>query len=97
MSEAAALTELRHLRVLNANAVSGPLSWGFPAPTAFAGFTHALQRRLGSVRLGGIGIICHGFEPQVVRAPGANTYGFRLMRHPYIAGWKQFQNKAAAL
>lgn len=95
MSEAAALIELSHLRVHNANAVSGPLSWGFPSPTAFAGFAHALQRRLGNVSFGGIGIVCHDFEPQVIRT--GFTQRFRLMRLPYIAGWKQFQNKAAAL
>lgn len=95
MSEAAALIELSHLRVHNANAVSGPLSWGFPSPTAFAGFAHALQRRLGNVSFGGVGIVCHGFEPQVIRT--GFTQSFRLMRPPYIAGWKQFQNKAAAL
>lgn len=97
MSETAALIELSRLRVHNANAVSGPLSWGFPAPTAFTGFTHALQRHLGDLRLGGVGIVCHGFEPQVIRTSGGYTQSFRLMRHPYIAGWKQFQNKAAAL
>lgn len=97
MSETAALIELRHLRVHNANAVSGPLSWGFPSPTAFVGFTHALQRGLDGVRLGGIGIVCHGFEPRITRPPGSYTHRFRLMRHPYIAGWKKFQNKAAAL
>ena len=37
---------LPHLRVQNANAISSPLTWGFPAPTAFLGFVHALERRL---------------------------------------------------
>lgn len=97
MLETTALIELGHLRIHNANAVSGPLSWGFPAPTAFTGFVHALQRRLGNVLLGGVGVICHGFEPQVIRPRGSYTHRFQLMRHPYIAGWKQFQNKAAAL
>lgn len=88
MPNAAALIELKHLRIHNANAVSGPLSWGFPSPTAFTGFTHALQRRLGNVRFGGVGIVCHGFEPQV-DGKGELTQSFRLQRHPYIAGWKK--------
>ena len=37
---------LPRLRVQNANAISGPLSWGFPSPTAFTGFVHALERKL---------------------------------------------------
>ena len=37
---------LPNLRVQNANAISGPFSWGFPAPSAFTGFVHALSRKL---------------------------------------------------
>ncbi|WP_279456876.1 type I-F CRISPR-associated protein Csy2 [Aeromonas veronii] len=36
---------LRHLKVENANAISG-LTYGFPAISHFLGFTHALSRRL---------------------------------------------------
>lgn len=93
---AAALVEVSHLRVENANAVSGPLSWGFPPPTAFTGFTHALARRLEDVTLGGVGIVCHRFDPQVYRT-GSYTQVFRLARHPYYAGWKSFKNEAAAI
>ena len=46
--EAGGLLILPRLQVQNANAVSGPLTWGFPAPTAFTGFAHALDRRLSS-------------------------------------------------
>lgn len=98
MSETFSLLLLRHLRVQNANAVSGPLSWGFPSPTAFTGFTHALQRRLDDIKLGGVGIVCHRFEPQVDQPDGAWRPGhFRLARHPYIAGHKKFDNKASAI
>jgi len=97
MSNAAALLVISHLRVENANAVSGPLTWGFPPPTAFTGFARALQRRLDGVELGGVGIVCHHFGPQVYRPPGAFAQVFRLMRHPYNAGWKSFKNEAAAL
>ena len=74
---------LPHLRVQNANAISGPLSWGFPAPSAFTGFVHALHRRLGSqkITLDGVGVVCHGFEPQVYK-PNRYTYKFNLARHP---------------
>jgi CRISPR-associated protein Csy2 len=81
---------LPHLRVQNANAISGPLSWGFPPPSAFTGFVHALHRRFGSsaVRLDGVGIVCHQFRPQVYR-PGGNRYKpyrFCLARHPVGKG-----------
>jgi len=98
MSEICALIHIDRLRVENANAVSGPLSWGFPSPTAFTGFSHALERRLTGVRLGGVGIICHRFDPQVDFPAGPWRPGrFRLARHPYIAGWKKFKNEAAAI
>ena len=86
MSEVTALIEIGRLRVHNANAVSGPLSWGFPAPSAFTGFVHALDRELNETRLGGVGIVCHQFDPQVT---GSYTQSFRLMRHPYKASWRQ--------
>ena len=74
---------LPHLRVQNANAISGPLTWGFPAPSAFTGFVHALHRRLGGreITLDGAGIVCHGFAPQVYQ-PNRYTYKFSLARHP---------------
>lgn len=72
------------LRVQNANAISGPFSWGFPAPSAFTGFTHALSRRLSDTQyadwtFGGTGIVCHAFEPQVT---GRYVKNFRLTRNP---------------
>ena len=44
--DAGGLLILPRLQIQNANAISGPLTWGFPAPTAFTGFVHALERRL---------------------------------------------------
>lgn len=85
MPEARALLLLKRLQVQNANAISGPLSWGFPAPTAFTGFAHALQRRLSAtmkITFDGVGIICHRFDPQVFEPPGRRTRIFRLTRNP---------------
>ncbi|MGB7344257.1 MAG: type I-F CRISPR-associated protein Csy2 [Pirellulaceae bacterium] len=59
---------LRRLQVRGANALSSSLTYGFPAVTAFMGFGHALQRKLGGgdsngqVRVNGVGMICHQFE-----------------------------------
>ncbi|HRX70992.1 MAG: type I-F CRISPR-associated protein Csy2 [Candidatus Competibacteraceae bacterium] len=83
---------LPRLQIQNANAISGPLTWGFPAPTAFIGFAHALERRLsegspydfGEVREGfdGVGIVCHGFQPQITQPAGRRTQVFNLTRNP---------------
>lgn len=77
---------LPRLRVQNANAISSPLTWGFPPPSAFTGFTHALQRRLNSqgldLRFGSVGIACHQFEPQTFQPPGRYTQVFNLTRNP---------------
>lgn len=80
-----ALILLPRLQVQNANAISGPLTWGFPSPTAFAGFVHALERRLADELeegFGGVGIICHHFDPQVSRPAGKYTQVFQLTRNP---------------
>lgn len=72
-----------HLRIQNANAISSPLTWGFPSMTAFLGLMHALERRLsGSMPLGlkSVGVICHDFEAQATR--GGYTHAFHLTRNP---------------
>lgn len=86
-----ALLLLPRLRVQNANAVSSPMTWGFPAPSAFTGFVHALERRLNALgkrlTLGGVGIVCHQFDPQVFEPPSKlpkvrRTQVFCLTRNP---------------
>lgn len=85
---AAGLLLLPRLQIQNANAVSGPLTWGFPSPTAFTGFVHALERRLidetSALQNGfaGVGIICHAFHPQVAQPSGRRTQVFKLTRNP---------------
>ena len=76
-----ALLVLPRLRVQNANAISSPMTWGFPAITAFTGLMTALERRLGpngGIAFYGVGVVCHGFEPQVTR--GGYTRSFHLTR-----------------
>ena len=78
-----AVLVLPHLRVQNANAVSSPMTWGFPAITAFIGLMHALARRLpadSGLEFLGVGVICHDFEAQVTE--GGYTRAFRLTRNP---------------
>lgn len=80
------LLVLPRLRVQNANAISSPLTWGFPSITAFTGFMHALERKLGAdspLNFNAIGVICHAFEPQTTE--GGFTRAFRLTRNPVNA------------
>lgn len=81
----AALT-LPRLRIQNANAISSPLTWGFPAITAFTGLMAALERRLGQgagIEFLGVGVVCHGFEAQATQ--GGFTRAFHLTRNPVLA------------
>lgn len=86
MSDVFALVLLPHLKVQNANAISGPLTWGFPSPTAFAGFAHALERKFAAELdegFAGVGIICHHFEPQVSSPSRSHIpHVFSLTRNP---------------
>ena len=80
-----ALLVLPRLRVQNANAISSPMTWGFPAITAFTGLMTALERRLGpgaGIAFYSIGMVCHGFEPQVTQ--GGYTRSFHLTRNPVL-------------
>jgi len=84
MSEVKNLLVLPRLRVQNANAISSPMTWGFPAMSAFVGLMHALERKLADaslpVSLGRVGVICHDFEAQAT--DGGYIRGFHLTRNP---------------
>jgi len=76
------LLVLPRLRVQNANAISSPLTWGFPSITAFTGVMQALERRLGaalSLNFNAVGVICHGIEAQTTEG---FTRRFHLTRNP---------------
>lgn len=81
-----ALLILPRLRVQNANTISSPMTWGFPAITAFTGLMTALARRLGreaGIEFHGVGVICHHFEPQVTQ--GGYIRSFHLTRNPVLS------------
>ena len=85
MTKNTALILLPRLQVQNINAISGPLSWGFPSPTAFIGFMHALERKFSSqlpAGFGGVGIVCHRFNPQIAEYDGHFKYCLCLRRAP---------------
>ncbi|GHU05363.1 type I-F CRISPR-associated protein Csy2 [Alphaproteobacteria bacterium] len=77
------LLVLPHLRVQNANAISSPMTHGFPSITSFLGLMWALQRRLGDshpIQLQSVAVICHGFEEQTTDS--GYTRAFKLTRNP---------------
>lgn len=78
-----ALLLLPHIRIQNANMISGPLSWGFPAMTAFLGAVHRLFR-VGDfpAESVGVGVVCHAFQPQASRVPGNYAHSLHLCRFP---------------
>ncbi|TVQ42383.1 MAG: type I-F CRISPR-associated protein Csy2 [Wenzhouxiangella sp.] len=75
---------LPRLRVQNANAVSSPLTHGFPAMTAFLGLMWALERKAHAagieVFFNAVGVICH--EHQELITDTGFVKAFRLTRNP---------------
>lgn len=86
LPQSGGLLILPHLRVQNANAISSPLTWGFPAISAFVGLMQALERKLAG-RCGlifdSVGVICHSHQAQVTS--GGFTRAFHLTRNPVDA------------
>jgi len=75
---------LPRLRVQNANAISSPLTHGFPSITAFLGLMWALQRKTSHAGLDLVfkatGVVCHDYQEQVYNYDFVKR--FRLQRHP---------------
>lgn len=74
---------LPRLRIQNANAISSPMTWGFPAMTAFMGTMQALERKLPddiNLVFNEIGVVCHHIDPQVTI--GGVSRAFHLTRNP---------------
>jgi len=82
MSDTSNLLILPRLRIQNANAISSPMTWGFPAMSAFVGFMHALERKLPEeidLELKSIGVICHQHQAQTTQD---FVHRFNLTRNP---------------
>lgn len=78
-----ALLVLPRVRIQNANAISSPMTWGFPAMTAFLGLMTGMERRLGpdcGICFKAVGVVCHDFEAQVTTE--GFTRAFHLTRNP---------------
>lgn len=78
------LLVLPRLRVQNANAVSSPLTHGFPSVTAFLGLMWALERKTQAAGLDiafhAVGVVCHDHQEQVTESGFVKA--FRLTRNP---------------
>lgn len=78
------LMVLPRLRVQNANAVSSPLTHGFPSMTAFLGLMWALERKARqsgiALEFNAVGVVSHGHQEQVTE--GGFVKSFRLTRNP---------------
>lgn len=78
------LLVLPHLRVQNANAISGPLTHGFPSMTAFLGLMWALERKaskagLAHLAFSAVGVVCHDWQELVNKGDGFSKR-FNLVR-----------------
>lgn len=78
---------IKRLEVINANALSSPLTYGFPAITAFTGAVHALSRKinrseaLADIFLDGVLIAAHSCQPQTYREYFNKPFTFIQSRH----------------
>jgi len=81
MTEPQHLLVLPRLRIQNANAISSPLTWGFPAMSAFIGLMHALERKAlhTGLMFEGIGVICHQHQVQTSKG---YVHQFHQTRNP---------------
>ena len=76
---------LDRIEIQGANAISSPLTYGFPAVTGFVGAIHALGRKLPTdkgITLGGVLIACHQCNIQYYRPNIYADYTFNLTRNP---------------
>ncbi len=79
---------LKKVRIRNANSISSPITYGFPAITGFLGAFHAISRKvqadeeLKELSLGGVLLACHECEPQVYRPSSYSNYTFNQSRNP---------------
>ncbi|MBB3102787.1 type I-F CRISPR-associated protein Csy2 [Azomonas macrocytogenes] len=84
LPESQGLLILPHLRIQNANAISSPLTHGFPSITAFLGLMWALERKLAeqdmALAFDSVGVICHEHTEQTHNSGYVQT--FRLTRNP---------------
>ncbi|WP_066569289.1 type I-F CRISPR-associated protein Csy2 [Snodgrassella sp. CFCC 13594] len=78
-----------NLQIHNANALSSPISIGFPAMTAWMGAMHALQRKIQTLgqctlSLKSLAISCHSAELQTYKGDSDFEYSIIIKKTPLI-------------
>lgn len=85
---------IKNIRIQNANAISSPITYGFPAITGFTGAIHALSRKIATVDglqdigLDGVLIACYECQPQTYREASYKDYTFNQTRNPILKSGK---------
>lgn len=78
------LLVIPRLRIQNANAISSPLTHGFPSMTAFLGLMWALERKAHiaglDLQFNAVGVVAHHHDEQITEGGFVNA--FRLTRNP---------------
>lgn len=86
MSEANFYLLLKNIQIRKANAISGPLTYGFPAISGFIGAIHRLNRTLQSdypdITFDGVLIACNHYTLQTYRHHQYADYTFIQSRNP---------------
>ncbi len=78
----------KKIQITNANSISSPITYGFPAITGFLGAFHAMSRKMMTTEtwqnyhLGGVLLACHDCQPQIYRASKYSNYTFNQSRNP---------------
>ncbi len=76
---------LNRINIQNANSVSSPLTYGFPAMSGFLGMVHALQRKMPfevGLSFEGALIACHNINVRRYRQNSYSDYTFNQSRNP---------------
>lgn len=76
---------IERLQVQGSNAISSPLTYGFPAITAILGAVHALQRKMpfeASLQFEGALVASHDCRVKRYRPHSYSDYTFNLTRNP---------------
>lgn len=85
---------LENMTIINANAISSPLTYGFPSITGFTGAVHALSRKvmatdeLAEFALDGVLIACHDCQVQAYRESPFKDFTFIQTRNPILKSGK---------
>ena len=85
MSQVAYYLLFDRIEVQAANAISSPITYGFPAVTGFVGGVHALSRKIPSdqeVSLDGVLVASHDCQVRVFRPHAHADYRFNQSRNP---------------